>query len=201
VGAVHLDGVHTTNTAGVDLTAVANTYQPAGVTLAYPAFAEGDPIKLTASGSAFASAFTASSTGVALLVLGNPESIALAAGAPLALTWTAPTTPAASTIHVALDISHHGGSKGKIECDTTDTGALSVASALVDALLGLGIAGFPTIIVTRVATGHAAVATGHVDLVVASQVEAAIGVPGVQSCTGDDQCTAPATCQDDLTCR
>jgi hypothetical protein len=200
VGAVHLDGVKTTAGTGVDLTAVANSYQVAGATLAYPAFAEGDAITLTASGSAFATAFTASSKGVATLALTNAGSLALVAGAPLALGWTAPAS-AGSTIHVKLDISHHGGSKGKIECDAGDSGALSVASSLVDQLLGLGVAGFPTIIVTRAATGYAAVATGHVDLVVASEVEVAIGVPGVQSCTSDDQCTAPATCQDDLTCR
>jgi len=201
VGSVHLDGVKTTSGTGIDLTAVANTYQAAGVTLAYPAFAEGDSIKLTATGSAFATAFTASTKGVATLALGNPDSIALVTGAPLALSWTAPTASTSSTIHVQLDISHHGGSKGKIECDTADSGSLSVASALVDQLLGLGVAGYPTIIVTRAATGHAAVATGHVDLVVASEVEVPIVVPGVQSCTADDDCTAPATCQDDLTCR
>lgn len=201
VGSVHLDGVKTASGAGVDLTAVANSYQVAGATLAYPAFAEGDAIKLTASGSVFATAFTASSKGVAALALGNAGSMALAAGAPLALTWSAPATSAASAIHVKLDISHHGGSKGKIECDTAYSSSLSVASALVDQLLGLGVAGYPTIIVTRAATGHAAVATGHIDLVVSSEVEVAVGVPGVQSCTTDDQCTAPAICQDDLTCR
>jgi len=201
VGSVHLDGVKTATGTGVDLTVVANSYQVAGATLAYPAFAEGEAIKLTATGSAFAAAFTASSKGVATLALGSAGSLALEAGAPLALTWTVPAASAGSTIHVKLDISHHGGSKGKIECDTTDNGSLSVASTLVDQLLGLGVAGFPTVIVTRAATGHAAVATGHIDLVVSSEVEVAVGVPGVQSCTTDDQCTAPATCQDDLTCR
>lgn len=201
VGSVHLDGVKTATSTGIDLTAVANTYQAAGVTLAYPAFAEGDSIKLTATGSAFAGAFTASSKGVATLALSNPAAIALVTGAPLALSWTAPAASISSTIHVQLDISHHGGSKGKIECDTADSGSLSVASALVDQLIGLGVAGYPTIIVTRAATGHAAVATGHVDLVVASEVEVPIVVPGVHSCTADDECTAPATCQDDLTCR
>ncbi len=201
VGSVHLDGVKTSSGTGFDLPAVSNTYQPAGVTLAYPAFAEGDAIELTGSGSTFTSAFAANTTGVASLVLTSASSLALAAGAPLALTWTAPANPSASSVHVLLDISHHGGSKGKVECDTTDTGSLAIPSAMVDQLLGLGAAGYPTIIVTRAATGHTDVATGHVDLVVSSEVEVAITVPGVQSCTQDSDCTSPATCQDDLTCR
>lgn len=200
VGAVHIDGIQTSAGTGVDLTAVSNTYQAVGTTLKYPAFAEGDALELTAAGSTFAPAFTIHSKGVATLALANSTSLALAANTALQLSWTAPTT-GSSTVHVQLDISHHGGSKGKIECDAADTGALTIASALVDQLLALGAAGFPTIIVTRASTGHAAVASGHVDLVASSQVEVAISVPGVQSCTTDDQCTAPATCQDDLTCR
>jgi len=201
VGNVHLDGVKTTSGTGVDLTAVSNTYQAAGVTLAYPAFAEGDTISLTASGSTFASAFTASTKGVGELSLASGSTLALASGTALQLGWTAATSSSASTVHVKLDISHHGGSKGKVECDTADAGSLTLASAMVDQLLGLGAAGYPTIIVTRSSVGHAAAATGHVDLEVSSQVEVPITVPGVQSCTDDTQCTAPATCQDDLTCR
>jgi hypothetical protein len=201
VGTVHLDGVKTTSGSSFDLTAVANTYQPAGVTLQYPAFGEGDAVKLTATGSAFTPAFTATTKGVGSLELTSATSLALATGTPLAVTWTASANTGSSSVHVKLDISHHGGSKGKVECDSDDTGSVTLASAMVDQLLGLGAAGYPTIIVTRAATGHTNVATGHVDLVASSQVEVAITVPGVQSCTTDDQCTAPATCQDDLTCR
>ena len=202
VGTVHVTGVETTSGADFGLTAVANTYQPAaGTVLSYPAFAEGDEIGVTASGSTFAGAFSLATEGVGTLTLAAASSFALASGQALALAWTAPRQAAGSRIHIKLDISHHGGSKGKIECDVEDTGALALDAAMVDRLLGLGAAGYPTIIVTRRATGHAAVATGHVDLVVSSEVEAPITVPGVQSCTTDTQCTAPATCQDDLTCR
>jgi hypothetical protein len=200
VGTVHLAGVKTSAGSAFDLTAVSNTYQAAGITLAYPAFTEGDAITLTASGSSFTPAFTAKASGVAELSLANESTLALASGTGMQLGWTAAGAATGSTVHVKLDISHHGGSKGKIECDTADSGSLTLASAMVDQLLGLGAAGYPTIIVTRSSTGHANAATGHVDLVVSSHVEAPISVPGVVSCTDDTQCTAPATCQDDLTC-
>lgn len=201
VGSVRVEGLHTSGGAtGVDLIAVANAYQtPASAGLSYPGFAAGDKLKLTASGSAFSGAFSITTSGVAQLALAGADSLALAASTALALGWTAGASD--SQIHVALDISHHGGSRGKIECDVADSGALTLSSAMVDRLLSLGAAGFPTIIVTRSAAGHAAVADGHVDLIASSQLEVSIRVPGVQSCVDDKQCTPPATCQDDLTCR
>lgn len=202
VGTVTVRGVKTTtNATEVTLSAVSNSYQPpAGMQLAYPAFAEGDAISVSASGSAFAGAFTLNAKGVASLELANATSIALAAGTPLALSWTAPAGDS-SRIAVKLDISHHGGSKGKIECEVDDTGSLAVSAALVDKLLALGAAGYPTIIVTREVRGHASIASGHADLIVSSEVEAPITVPGVTSCTEDTDCPAPMTCQADLTCK
>lgn len=202
VGAATLAGVHTAaDDTTIELSAVANTYQPpAGVTLAYPGFAEGDAVTVAASGSAFTSAFTVGARGVSSLELVGSAAIALVAGQPLALAWTAPGA-GDSTVHVKLDISHHGGSKGKVECDVGDTGSLALPAAMVDRLLELGAAGFPTVIVTRSTVGHAAAASGHVDLVVSSQVEVPIGVPGIESCTDDTDCTAPETCQSDLTCK
>jgi hypothetical protein len=203
LGAVRLKGVATTTgRTEIDLAAVSNSYQPAaGTLLAYPPFDEGDPVEVAAGGSAFARAFTLRAQGVAPLALAGAGSLALAGGTPLALTWTAPGAAASSRIAVKLDISHHGGSKGKIECDADDTGALTIGAPLVDQLLALGAAGYPTIIVTREAIGHAAVAAGHADLIVSSQVEAPIAVPGVVSCTSNDDCTPPATCRSDLTCQ
>ena len=195
VGTVTIDGVAD---SAVTLTSVQNSYQlPAGTTLAYPAFAEGDTLRLHASGSEFTSGFTSTAFAIAPLALTSP-SFALVEGQPLLLAWT---PSGAAAIAVKLDISHHGGSKGKVECTLDDSGASEIASPIVDQLLALGAAGFPTIIVTRVSTGHAQVADGHIDLLVTSELEQPIDVPGVISCTDDGDCEAPTTCQDDLTCR
>ncbi|HEY4059461.1 MAG TPA: hypothetical protein VGM39_22740 [Kofleriaceae bacterium] len=193
LGTVHIDGVM----GAGDLSAVQNNYSATG-SLPYPAFAEGDAIKLTASGSDFTPEFTATTVGVAPLAITGGASLALVRNQALALAWN--SSAVTSNVHIKLDISHHGGSKGKIECDVADSGSTTISSAIVNALLDLGAAGYPTIIITRSATGHAGVADGHIDLSVSSQQELPITVPGVQSCTEDDQCTAPATCQDDLTC-
>ncbi len=202
VGTVKVKGVKTqSGGTEVELKAIQNSYQPpAGTTLAYPAFDEGATVEVTASGSDFTSGFTARAKGIAPLTLTTP-SFALANGQALAVAWTAPAASDSSKIALKLDISHHGGSKGKIECTTSDSGSLSIASSLVDQLLALGAAGYPTVIVTRKSFGHAAAADGHVDLLISSEIEKPIAVPGVISCTSNDDCTAPATCQDDLTCK
>jgi len=178
---------------------VSNTYQaPPSVPLAYPPFAEGDAVTVTAAGE-YLPAFTLSSKGIAPLALG-PGELALKSGQALALTWTKGAVSAAS-IHVKLDISHHGGSKGQIECDTSDSGTLTVSSALVSKLLSLGVAGFPTVIVTRRAVGSTVIPAGRVELEISSSVEQAVTIDGLASCTDTADCPNGQTCQSDLTCK
>lgn len=201
LGTVTATGLATqSGAASFAMDPIANAYQPpSGVQLAYPAFVEGEKFELVTSGSAFAPAFTVGTRGVAALNL-TSGTLALQAGAPLALTWTAPAATG-STIHVKLDISHHGGSKGKLECDLPDSGSATLDGGLITQLLNLGAAGYPTIIVTRARTGSAAIATGRIDLVASSTVEKAVSVPGITSCTDTSECPSPQTCQPDLTCQ
>jgi hypothetical protein len=179
---------------------VANSYQtPAGVTLVYPAFAEGDEINLDAAGEYF-SAFSLASRGISPLELSN-QTVTLEPDQAVNLTWTPPGVAGLSTIHVKLDISHHGGTKGMIECDTEDTGSLELPAALLTQLTDLGVAGFPSIIVTRKAVGQTTIAEGRVDLVISSEIERAVEIPGLASCSTDADCQSGQTCQSDLTCK
>jgi hypothetical protein len=200
VGTVTVTGVETDSGATTfAMDPVANNYQPVGITLAYPGFAEGDAITVAAAGGSIVPAFSLESTGIASLDLQNP-SVTLDGTNAVTLTWTAAATPSDSTVHMLLDISHHGGSKGKIECDLADTGSYTLSAAFLKKLLDLGVAGFPTIVITRRATDTASTAVGKVQLIVSSKVEREVVVPGVTSCNDDNDCTSPETCQDDLTC-
>lgn len=201
IGTVSVTGVRTaTGATSFELTSISNTYLvPGTISLAYPGFAAGDPLTVAATGSAFSPPFMITTTGIAPLVVTNPDRD-LARNAAVDLTWTAPTA-GVSRIHLKLDISHHGGSKGKIVCDTADDGALTLSAPMITQLLDLGAAGFPTIELTRVSTSNALITAGRVDLSVTSAIERAVTVPGIISCTDDSECTAPATCQSDLTCR
>ncbi|MCY1059414.1 hypothetical protein [Nannocystis sp. SCPEA4] len=200
VGTVTVEGLRTEG--GDDpftMDPVANTYQPGGsVKLAYPAFAEGDAIHLEAPGDVLGG-FSVDARGIAPLELVS-EDIELASGAAITLAWEAAAQPELSTIHVKLDISHHGGTKGKIVCAAADTGALEIGADLVTDLLALGVAGFPSIIVTREHVGSTTIAQGRIDLVIGAGVERFVTIEGLTSCSDDSQCSAGQTCQPDLTC-
>jgi hypothetical protein len=179
---------------------IANAYQPPStVHLAYPAFDEGQTFTLAAEGSEAVPGFTIEGHGVAALNL-TTSPIKLAKDAALALAWTAPSAPG-SEIHIKLDISHHGGSKGKLECDVPDTGSVSIEPTLMTKLLDLGAAGYPTIIVTRYHRDRATSIQGELAVVAASTVEKPVTVPGITSCTDTTECPMGQTCQSDLTCR
>jgi hypothetical protein len=199
-GDVLVTGVATTRgETSFTMAPIANNYQPpAGTMLAYPAFAEGDEIALEAAGDELG-AFALAAPGVAQLQLLADE-LALDPAADLLLEWT-PPGGSASTIAVKLDISHHGGTKGILECEADDTGSLAIPASLVAGLIDLGVAGFPSITVSRRSTGSAVTALGRIDLVVSSQVTRPVLVDGVVSCSDDAQCPDGQTCQPDLTCQ
>lgn len=200
-GAVTVTGLaSTTGATSFVASPIVNSYQPpAGFTLAYPPFAEGAPVNLEAAGDYYAP-FAIEAQGVSPLVIPD-GAIPIAKGSPLALTWTPPTNAGASTIGVKLDISHHGGSRGKIECTTADDGSLAIGATLIDGLVALGVAGFPTVILERRVTGSTTIAPGRVDLVIAAEVERAVTLDGLTSCNDDTQCPDGQTCQSDLSCQ
>jgi hypothetical protein len=180
---------------------VLKSYQPgADVLIDYPPFAEGEQITFSAAGDTSGPAFTVSAIGIAPLRILN-DTITLMAGKPISLEWTPAATPANSSVSVLVDISHHGGTKGKIECEGADTGKLEIAATLVDQLKALGVSGFPKIEVSRKTTGTNA--DVHIDVNIGSTVIKDLTIPGLISCTGDEvgECPDGQTCQKDLQCK
>ncbi|MDI1451610.1 hypothetical protein [Polyangium sp. 6x1] len=200
-GTITVKGLHTeAGENGFSMDPVVNAYQPpANVKLPYPAFAEGDVITFQASGDYF-SAFALEATGIAPLALAG-DKLTLESGKPVSLAWTPPTKAGSSRVYVKLDISHHGGTKGMIECDAEDTGSLEISAALLTKLLDLGVAGYPSIVVARKSTGSTTIKEGRIDLVLTSSIEEAVQIPGLTSCTSDVDCPSGQICQADLTCK
>lgn len=199
LGDVTLSGIDCGG-ASVTLKNTSGNYQlPSGTACTYPGFKEGDTIRLAATGADLP-AFNIMTTGIAPLEL-TTTALPVAAGQDFQLSWKAASNPKASHIHVKLDISHHGGTRGAVHCDLDDTGALTISGALMTKLLGLGVAGYPTVIVTRTATGTASLDRGHVDFKLSSDVETAVQISGLLSCGSDADCPTGKTCQSDLTCQ
>jgi hypothetical protein len=164
-------------------------YQPPS--LPYPPCTEGDAVKASASG------FSLQAKCIAPLEVTSAEPIPVKTGMPVQLTWK-PASAGGARIRIGLDLAHHGGKKGEIDCDVPDTGSFDIPEPLVTKLISLGLAGFPTISVSRVSLGTDS-KQSHVELIVSQSVLRAIDT-GVTSCQEDGECTAPETCRDDKTC-
>lgn len=195
-GAAALTGVKTTSGAtSILLDTTQKAYLlPDGVSMAFPPFAEGDPIKLTLAGSATVPACTVSTKAISPLILLN-DTIALIDGQPIKLSWTPPAQPGTSTISILIDISHHGGLKGLITGECADNGSFEIPATLLAKLKALGTAGFPKIEVTRKAVGKTTAT--NVSLILESKITKILHIPGLVSCFGDTEgeCPDGQTCQ------
>lgn len=201
VGGVTLKGVKLTGGGSeLALKEIAKAYQPpAGTGIEYPPFAATDTVTLTATGGDYAP-FELSAKGVAPLKFTSTD-FELDKDKALELTWDAAPDPKASNMYVKLDISHHGGAKGLIECNVDDTGSLTIPAELITDLMGLGVAGFPSIVAMRQSIDTAQIAPGLVKLEVSARTEQFVTVKGYSSCTADEECPDGQTCQMDLTCK
>lgn len=199
VGTIRLTGV---GDAPVEMTPVgsSNNYQPkAGTMLPYPPCAENDELSLAVEGGNY-TGFELKTKCIAPLEFQGP--IKLVKATPLKLSWGTPGLPMLARMQVRLNISHHGGSRGEIRCDVDDNGALELPATMVDRLLELGVAGFPTIILTRVSTGAAVGGEPeNVQFIVQQYVERAVEIEGLVSCNDSKQCPSGQSCQSDLTCK
>jgi hypothetical protein len=160
--------------------------------LAYPPCEAGAPVTASASG------VSVQAECIAPLELTGPDPIPVTAGAPVQLSWLPAAAGAQSRVLIKLDVSHHGGSKGEIDCEVADTGSYEISAALVSELLGLGLAGFPTINLDRISVGADA-SNPHVELVLSSDVTRAVDT-GVTSCLDQMDCPDGQSCIDGGIC-
>jgi hypothetical protein len=202
VGAIKVNGlVASAGPMEFEMTPIVNAYQPpVSVMLAKPPFSDGAAVTLSAAGNGVFMPFTLSSMGVAPFLLQGPAAT-LERNKPVTFAWTPGAAATGARIKLKLDISHHGGTKGEIRCDTADDGSLTISAAMMTSLLDLGVAGFPTVVARREKAGSTAIAQGRVDLLVVSEQEKEVIIPGLVSCNDDSQCTAPQKCQPDLRCQ
>ncbi|HEX2875822.1 MAG TPA: hypothetical protein VHP33_31445 [Polyangiaceae bacterium] len=189
VGVLQVDGL-VGSAASMEPFPPSFAYQSAS--LPHPPCVEGDEVTLSADG------FHASASCVAPLIVTNTE-FPVRREQALELTWEPPAEPDQTRILIKLDVSHHGGKKGEVDCDIPDTGSFEIPASLVTALIDLGLAGYPTIVLTRTAAG-AASEQPDVKFEISSGVEREVDT-GIISCTDDAQCPTDQSCNmDKLVC-
>ena len=202
VGTVTIESLRLKEGSGaVQLMRIGPNYQPPGaVDIDFPPADEGAMVTLSAGGSDNHGPFSISTTGIAEIVPTGDGPVPFERGKPLTLRWT-PATSAASTMTAVVDISHHGGVKGRVICTPDDTtGELVVPAELVTGLYDLGVAGFPIVRITRAATGVSEDASSRIEFAVEQTMELDLAIPGVTSCLMQEDCPAGTTCQRDRTC-
>ena len=176
----------------------------------YPPAAPEVEITARTAGGTYPS-FTLAGRGIEPLEFAG-TGLEVARNQALPITWRASAKNRSTRIHIKLDIAHHGGISARIDCDVADTGSTTISAALVTKLMEQGLAGLPSISLTRQTADSTTIAPGCVDFVVASQQERDIEVEGVISCTtteatcppedtGCKACPAGKTCQRDLQCK
>jgi hypothetical protein len=176
-----------------------NAYNATGsAALVYPPFEPGGPVVLEASGGEL-EPFAVGAFGIEPLHLDGEEPLSFTGEEDVPFRWEAGTVERAF-IEAIVDISFHGGTKGRIVCTTDDDGEFVVIQALVQGLIDLGVAGFPHAELTRRTTSFANVANDHIEFNVVSRKTRLLSVPGVTSCVDDSECEADETCRDDSTC-
>jgi hypothetical protein len=103
-----------------------------------------------------------------------------------------------SRIVVRVDISHHGGQKGELVCEVEDSGEFELPAVLVQGLIDLGVAGYPSLDVTRESVSEPAPDAPGVALTISSSTTLELEIPGVISCDEvgvQDVCPAGQLCQ------
>lgn len=170
------------------LSPINNTYESAGSTdLAYPPCAAGDEVTVN-GGADDATKFTVKGKCIDPLELTGESPIPFEANKETTVTWKPGSNPDDAHIIARFDISHHGGLKGLILCDSSDTGSIKVDGSLVAGLIQLGTAGYPVVRVMRLGATTAPAGSGTATLNIQSTIEWPLKVPGIDSCATNDDC-------------
>lgn len=167
-------------------------------TLEHPGFDEGDHLVLVADGEVAVEPFALDAFGVAQLDVAA-DSVMLETDISIELAWTAPSVDGSEVV-LDLNIAQHGGNPGWVECIVPDTGAFTMPVALTNQLLAAGFSGFPSLVMTRRSVDSSDTAVGCVQWSAQTTEVLEVEIDGLISCSGDEDCPDPQTCQPDLTC-
>lgn len=190
VGTVAVSGL----ARAIEMTPNASTgnYRPGPPALPHPGFAPGADVRLAASGGDH-EPFELRGWGIEALTV-PPEPIGVSGGQPARIVWTPPASAGPARVHAVLNVNNHGSSNTWIECEFLDTGVGEIPATLVDGLIAQGASGFPSITLARRTATSATIATGCVQLLVASSLALDVTLEGLVSCDDSSMCPTGQTC-------
>jgi hypothetical protein len=152
----------------------------------------GSEIRLEASGSNEVKSFQLRSTGVPPLTITTTD-WTLAPGQGLPIAWPPGNDPNTRVL-VRVSVDQHGNSPVVLTCDLPDNGSVMLDGPLVDELLGYGVSGYPSALITRRAVVAAEVAAGCGDLQIISVSNHTLKVAGHTPCKRTSDCPSGKRC-------
>lgn len=176
--------------------AKSNYLPPASAAMEYPPAEDGAPVTLT--GEINGSPLSIETSGISPMSV-DTEAIPIGGEDDVVVTWEAPESGSQSEMELLVDISHHGGVKGKVVCTTADDGEHTIPASILNDLIDLGVAGFPTLTYRRVARGVSE-APHEIEFRVEQHVQISVTIDGLVSCTVDEDCPENEVCQVDRSC-
>ena len=176
----------------VVMEAVSPGYSYFDTTLPHPVFVDGQTIELSTSGATI-DPFELHGVGFPVLELSS-SSWTVTEGEPVPVSWTVGNPDVPTEIFITLNIDQHGASPLTVWCTYDDTGSAEIPADVVDALIEAGVTGYPSGKVIRRTTDSVQVASGCVDLVVASPLSTSVDVSGYTPCTTDEDCPPDQDC-------
>jgi hypothetical protein len=159
----------------------------------YPPAAAGTQVSLSGDGGDYP-AISLTASAVAPLELLGDDPTPMKTGQVLPVRWTASSAASDTRIAILVNISHHGGARGRIVCDVDDNGSLDIPASLVSRLLELGYSGFPTVEVSRKSSTSEDIGGGSLRLDVVSSATRNLAIDGQISCRSNDECRDGKTC-------
>jgi hypothetical protein len=174
---------------------------PTDLRLAYPPFAPGAEVEVAGQGGHLGS-FSLRARGITPLELPAGGVPVVRPGMPFTVRWSPGSAAEQARVQLSLDLSFHAGTKGRIECDVPDSGALEISAGMMSQLLALGTAGFPKVVLTRSSVASTSLPAGRVRLTIFCELLHTLMIEGQTSCASDKECPTPQTCDlDHLLCR
>lgn len=157
-----------------------------------PPWIPGDLLTLRTGGGAYE---VATAYGVAPVAL-VPTTLdwTVVTGQPLTLTWDAPTTPARTEVVFHMRIDLHGITPSSIECVYEDDGSADVPAEVLDALMALGVSGFPESDIARRTADTTSIGGACLDFLATSSHLGHITIEGYTPCTRDEDCPEGESC-------
>ncbi len=177
---------------GVSMDPVSPGFTYFDTSVPHPAFDPGEVIELSTGGGAY-EPVTLHGVGVELLEL-DVTLLEVQEGQELVIPWSAPTEDSYGHVRLDLNIDQHGSTPINVWCDFADDGQGVVPAALIDALVGAGVTGYPSATLTRRTIDSAGVGDGCMDFAVGALRSPDVDVIGFTPCTTDEDCPKDQTC-------